>query len=83
MPLPVDAITSDTPLNKVRQLISATIEKLVDREGKSSKEIGRTLGLEERTVVSHRQHIMDKVCIRSVAGLTKYAVRQGITSLEE
>lgn len=51
-------------------------------EGKSSKEIGCMLGLEERTVVSHRQHIMDKVCIRSVAGLTKYAVRQGITSLE-
>jgi DNA-binding NarL/FixJ family response regulator len=51
-------------------------------EGRSSKEIGRTLGLEERTVVSHRQHIMAKVCIRSIAGLTKFAVRQGISSLE-
>jgi DNA-binding NarL/FixJ family response regulator len=51
-------------------------------EGKSSKEIGQMLGSEERTVVSHRQHIMDKVDIRSIAGLTKYAVRHGITSLE-
>ena len=50
--------------------------------GPPSVRIARILSLEERTVVSHRQHIMDKVGIRSVAGLTKYAVRQGITSLK-
>lgn len=72
-----DAVPSDAQLTpRERQVLQLLAE------GKSSKEIGQTLGLEERTVVSHRQHIMDKVRIRTIAGLTKYAVRQGFTSLE-
>jgi two-component system, NarL family, response regulator NreC len=73
-----------TPGDHVPTELSARERQVLQliAEGKSSKEIGRMLSLEERTVVSHRQHIMDKVGIRSVAGLTKYAVRQGITSLE-
>ena len=38
MPLPVDNITPDTPIGKVRQLISATIEKLIRDEGKTPRE---------------------------------------------
>ena len=50
-------------------------------EGKSTKQIASTLNLSVKTVETHRQQIMDKLKIRSVAELTKYAIREGITSL--
>lgn len=50
-------------------------------EGKSTKQIAQTLNLSVKTVETHRQQIMDKLQIRSVAELTKYAIREGITSL--
>ncbi len=50
-------------------------------EGKSSKDIATRLGIAPTTVESHRRQIMDKLSIRSIAELTKYAVREGLTSL--
>ena len=52
-------------------------------EGKSSKEIAELLNISVRTVENHRRQIMEKLNIHTIAGLTKYAIRQGITSLEE
>ena len=51
-------------------------------EGKTSKEIGARLGLALKTVESHRRRISAKVGLHSVAELTKYAVREGLTTLE-
>jgi len=51
-------------------------------EGHSSRQIGDVLGVSEATVVKHRQNLMGKLNLHSVAGLTKYAIQQGITSLE-
>lgn len=51
-------------------------------EGKAMKEIASSLHLSVKTVEKHRQNIMDKLDIRSVAELTKYAIRQGLTSLD-
>ena len=50
-------------------------------EGKSSKEIAFKLSIEEHTIVKHRQNIMNKLDIRGIPGLTKYAIRRGIISL--
>ena len=50
-------------------------------EGHSAKEIAANLGLSQKTVETHRQKIMEKLDLYSVAELTKYAVREGITSL--
>lgn len=49
-------------------------------EGKTTKEIAKLLKLSPRTVDSHRDHIMAKLGIRNVAGLTKYAIKEGLTS---
>jgi DNA-binding NarL/FixJ family response regulator len=51
-------------------------------EGKSVKEIAAKLHVSEKTVHTHRQNIMEKLDIHSIAELTKYAVREGITSVE-
>ena len=48
-------------------------------EGKSTKEIASVLALSVKTVETHRQQIMDKLDLHSVAELTKYAIREEIT----
>lgn len=50
-------------------------------EGKSSKDIAKSLSIAATTVETHRRQIMDKLALRSIAELTKYAVREGLTSL--
>ncbi len=51
-------------------------------EGKTSKAIAKELHLSAKTVETHRRNIMRKLDLHSVAELTKYAVREGLTSLE-
>ena len=48
-------------------------------EGNTTKEIAKILELSPKTVDSHREHIMEKLGIRNIAGLTKYAIREGMT----
>jgi DNA-binding NarL/FixJ family response regulator len=50
-------------------------------EGKSSKVIANQLNLSIKTIETHRMKIMEKLDIHTVAELTKYAVREGLTSL--
>jgi two-component system nitrate/nitrite response regulator NarL len=51
-------------------------------EGLSNRDIGERLSLSVRTIETHRQHLMDKLDIHSVAGLTKYTIAAGLTPLE-
>lgn len=51
-------------------------------EGKSTKQIALNLHISVKTVETHRRQIMNKLNIFSVAELTKYAIRKGLTSLE-
>jgi DNA-binding NarL/FixJ family response regulator len=51
-------------------------------EGKTSKDIAKRLDISGTTVETHRRQIMDKLQLRTIAELTKYAVREGLTSLE-
>lgn len=52
-------------------------------EGLSSPEIGKRLYIATTTVESHRRNVMRKLGMHSVADLTKYAIREGLTSLED
>ncbi len=51
-------------------------------EGKRSSQIAGLLSISVKTVDTHRQQIMHKLGTRSVADLTKYAIREGLTSLD-
>lgn len=52
-------------------------------EGNSTKQIARTLHLSVKTIETHRRQTMEKLDLRSVAELTKYAIREGLTSLDD
>jgi DNA-binding NarL/FixJ family response regulator len=51
-------------------------------EGKTVKEIARLLHISPKTADTNRRQVMNKLAISSVAELTKYAIREGLTSLE-
>ena len=51
-------------------------------EGRATKEIAHDLGVSIKTIETHRRQVMEKLKLYSVAELTKYAVREGLTSVE-
>jgi DNA-binding NarL/FixJ family response regulator len=50
-------------------------------EGRSSKEMAASLFVSVKTIETHRKQIMNKLHLHSIAELTKYAIREGVTSL--
>jgi len=76
-------VTSGGKKEPFAQLTSREREVLVQiAEGKSNKEIADRLGIGVRTIETHRERIMRRLNIHSVAGLTKYAIANGLVSLE-
>ena len=74
-PLPASSLSVLTPREReVLQLIA---------EGLTLKKIAATLCVSPKTIETHREQIMRKLNASSVAELTKYAVREGLTSLED
>ena len=62
--------------NRERQILQMIAEE------KTTKEIAAILKISVKTVETHRQRVMEKLKIDSVAGLTKFAIREGLVSLE-
>jgi len=52
-------------------------------EGHTNKEIAHHLGIGVRTAETHRERLMRRLGIHSVAGLIKFAVSSGLVSLED
>jgi DNA-binding NarL/FixJ family response regulator len=72
--------TADTPLSILTNREHEVLQLLA--EGKSTKQIALELHVSVKTIEANRRQIMEKLNIHSVAELTKYAVREGLTSLE-
>jgi two-component system nitrate/nitrite response regulator NarL len=66
------------------QLTSREREVLIlIADGQSNKEIADRLNIGVRTIETHRERIMRRLDIHSVAGLTKYSIANGLISLED
>lgn len=73
----VDAVSHPTLTSRERETL-----QLIS-EGKSTVETANLLNVSPKTIETHRKNIMDKLDIHNIADLTKYAVREGITSIED
>ena len=73
--------TADDSLSAILTSREREVLQLV-AEGKSTKQIASELYVSPKTVEAHRRQIMEKLDIHSIAELTKYAVREGLTALE-
>jgi DNA-binding NarL/FixJ family response regulator len=69
-----------TPSRNLLTLREKEVLKLI-AEGRSHKEIADLLFISIRTVDHHRANIMKKLNIKDTANLTKYAIREGFTSV--
>jgi two-component system, NarL family, nitrate/nitrite response regulator NarL len=70
-----DARPSDQPLTPRERDVLRGIAR-----GQTNKEIAGDLKISHRTVETHRENIMRKLAVHSVAGLTRYAIDYGLTS---
>ncbi|MBS3762778.1 MAG: response regulator [Candidatus Brocadiia bacterium] len=52
-------------------------------EGRTTREIANELDVSPKTIETHRRNTMKKVGVDSIAQLTKYAIKEGLTSLED
>lgn len=76
------ASPKEDQLSKAPELTAREREVLqLVAEGDTSQRIAGQLYVSQKTVDAHRQNIMAKLSIKTVAGLTKYAIRKGITFL--
>ena len=51
-------------------------------EGKNTKQVALLINISVKTVEKHRHNIMEKLKINNITDLIKYAIRNGITSLD-
>jgi DNA-binding NarL/FixJ family response regulator len=70
-----------TPLEKLTAREREVL--ILIAEGRSNKEIADKLNVGVRTVETHRERVMRKLDIHSVARLTKFAISYGLVSLDE
>ena len=79
-------------IRRTEGMIENSYDRLTNRErevlqlvaeGYSSREIGELLFISEKTVETHRSHLMDKRDLHSTAELTRYAIRKGVISPEQ
>src|SRR5256885_4570048 len=75
----VEALAVD-PAAGPRELLTPRQREILQlvAEGNSTKEIAHGLQLSVKTVETHRSQMMDRLGIRDVAGLIRYAIREGI-----
>jgi len=85
-PMVADAVASEPPAGKEDRLARlSTREREVLQllaEGRTGTEIAQRLSLSPKTVETYRARLVEKLGIRDVAGLVRFAIQRGIISLE-
>jgi two-component system NarL family response regulator len=82
----VDVVRStDLPEESIYRQLGAREREVLQllAEGLTSPEIAERLHVAPSTVESHRRNLMQKLDIHNVAGLTRYAIREGLISAED
>ena len=81
----------DSYVRTAEQEVSSVFTDLTKRErevlqllaeGNTTKQIGLKLHISPKTVEAHRLRLMDKLDIDNIAQLTKFAIQEGLTSLD-
>lgn len=72
-----DVVVTDVLTSRQREILQLIAE------GKALKVIANKLGLSVKTVETHRMRLMERLQIFEVAGLVRYAIRNGIISSEQ
>jgi DNA-binding NarL/FixJ family response regulator len=75
-----DTAAPDTPLTRLTGREREVAQLLA--EGLTTKQIAARLFVSGKTVATHREHIMAKLGIRSIAELTRYAIQEGLSPLD-
>lgn len=87
----ITGVVVDDYVDRLSTTVGSQLAALTDRqrqvlqslaEGKTTKQIALEQHVSAKTIEANRRQIMEKLDIHSVAELTKYAVREGLTSLE-
>ena len=86
----VAGVVIEDYLNKINNNNSSESKSLTNREaevlqhissGLRTREIAEKLEVSVKTIETHRRQIMEKLNLHSIAELTKYAIREGLTSI--
>jgi DNA-binding CsgD family transcriptional regulator len=72
--------TRESPLTRLSPREREVLQLVV--EGKSSAEIAEILSLSVKTIETYRGRLMSKLDINDVPSLVKFAIQQGLISLE-
>lgn len=87
----ISGVVVEDYLHRLSKADMSASEVLTDRErevlqliaeGQSTKQVALKLHISAKTVETHRRQIMNKLDMHTVAELTKYAIRKGLTALE-
>jgi len=82
----LEGITKDSifdSANKFREILTSKEKQVLQllTEGYSAKQIASQLGLSVKTIEANRRQIMEKTDVDNLVDLTKYAIRQGLTTI--
>jgi DNA-binding NarL/FixJ family response regulator len=77
------ASSSPTPSHGAFSLLTEREREVLQliADGRSTRQIASDLNVSSKTVESHRRQVMGKLNMRSVAELTKFAIREGLTTI--
>lgn len=87
----IDEIVVNDYIQKIKTPQASLLPELTSREreviqliaeGHRTKQIASHLNLSVKTIETHRSQAMDKLNLHSVAELTKFAIREGLTSID-